>query len=59
VPLFIGDDVTDADAFRAVERHGGWAIGVGPRPSTALRLEDPRAVRRWLARLTGPDGLLA
>jgi len=59
VPLFIGDDLTDADAFRAVERHGGWAIGVGSQPGTALRLEDPRAVRRWLARLTGPNGLLA
>ena len=59
VPLFIGDDATDADAFRAVERHGGWAIGVGPQPKTSLRLEDPRAVRRWLARLTGPSGLLA
>ena len=58
VPVYIGDDATDADAFQAVERHGGWAIGVGPQPGTALRLEDPRAVRRWLARLTGPSGLL-
>ncbi len=59
VPLFVGDDTTDADAFLAVERHGGWAIGVGTRPSTHLRLADPPAVRRWLARLTSPSGLLA
>ena len=58
VPLFVGDDATDADAFRTVERYGGWAIGVGPRPSTFLQFADPQAVRRWLARLTGPSGLL-
>jgi trehalose 6-phosphate phosphatase len=58
VPLYVGDDATDAAAFRAVERHGGWAIGVGPRPDTLLRFADPLAVRRWLGRLTGPSGLL-
>ena len=58
VPLFVGDDATDADAFLAVERHGGWAIGVGMLPSTHLRLADPPAVRRWLARLTSAGGLL-
>jgi trehalose 6-phosphate phosphatase len=58
VPLFVGDDATDAVAFRAVERHGGFAIGVGSRPTTTLKLADPQAVRRWLERLTGPSGPL-
>lgn len=58
VPLFVGDDATDAAAFRVVERHGGWAIGVGSRPSTLLQFADPPAVRRWLDRLTRPSGLL-
>lgn len=45
IPVFVGDDVTDQDGFRAVEEKGGIALHVaqafGGRPS---------AVRAWLKR---------
>jgi trehalose 6-phosphate phosphatase len=49
-PLFVGDDVTDEDAFAAVRRFDGGGILVGPmRPTQALwRLESVAAVHRWL-----------
>ncbi|MCJ2180530.1 trehalose-phosphatase [Novosphingobium album (ex Hu et al. 2023)] len=50
-PLFVGDDVTDEDAFRAVARFGGNGILVGPMRATAAtwRLADVAAVHEWLA----------
>jgi trehalose 6-phosphate phosphatase len=49
-PLFLGDDVTDEDAFAAVRRFDGGGILVGPmRPTRALwRLESVAAVHTWL-----------
>jgi trehalose 6-phosphate phosphatase len=49
-PLFVGDDVTDEDAFAAVRRFDGGGILVGPMRAThALwRLDDVAAVHRWL-----------
>lgn len=48
-PLFLGDDATDEDGFRAVQAVGGTGIKVGDGPSGArCRLADPAAVRRWL-----------
>lgn len=49
-PLFVGDDVTDEDAFAAVRRFDGGGILVGPmRPTHALwRLDNVAAVHRWL-----------
>jgi trehalose 6-phosphate phosphatase len=49
-PLFIGDDVTDEDAFAAVRRFDGGGILVGPmRRTRALwRLESVAAVHSWL-----------
>lgn len=59
-PLFLGDDVTDEDAFHVVRRLGGKGILVGPmRPTAAAaRLPDVTAVHAWLkAGLTsGPEG---
>jgi trehalose 6-phosphate phosphatase len=49
VPVFVGDDMTDCDGFAAVTRHRGVAIAVGDRVTAPWRLEDPQAVRRWLA----------
>ena len=49
IPVFAGDDLTDQAAFRAVESLGGIAIAVGDRLEAAWRLENPQAVRRWLA----------
>lgn len=49
-PIFLGDDVTDEDAFKAVKRLGGLAVLVGPPRATAAhwRLPDVAAVHRWL-----------
>lgn len=50
VPLFLGDDVTDEDAFRAARALGGQGVLVGPaRPTAAnFRLADVAHVRGWL-----------
>ena len=54
-PVFIGDDITDEDAFRAVNELDGYSIKVGRRQSgSAARYElaDIEAVREWLLPLT-------
>jgi len=53
-PIFLGDDVTDEDAFAAVNRRGGIGILVAEEPratAAAYRLRDPAAALEWLARL--------
>ena len=52
-PVFVGDDMTDEDAFRAAAELGGGGVLVGPaRPSAATwRLGDVAAVAGWLSRL--------
>ncbi len=48
--IYVGDDVTDEDAFQAVGDEN--AIMVGPRPSPiATRLENPAAVEAFLSEL--------
>jgi trehalose 6-phosphate phosphatase len=49
-PLFVGDDLTDEDAFAAAAALGGAGVLVGaPRPTAARwRLADVAAVARWL-----------
>lgn len=49
-PVFVGDDLTDEDAFRAAAALGGEGVLVGPaRPSAARwRLEGVAEVTRWL-----------
>lgn len=49
-PVALGDDVTDEDAFRAVNQRGGYAILVGAERATAarFRLASPEAVFTWL-----------
>ncbi|HET7607644.1 MAG TPA: trehalose-phosphatase, partial [Gammaproteobacteria bacterium] len=56
MPVFVGDDVTDLDAFAAVERHGGRAVAVGPRLPASWRLPSPSAVLDWLELLADSDG---
>lgn len=61
VPLYLGDDLTDEDAFRAVEKQGiGILVAEEPRPTAASYcLRDPGEVRRfleWLAELPGTSG---
>lgn len=56
VPLVIGDDVTDEDAFEVARTRGGRAILVAEtaRPTAATdRVADPDAVVRLLAALVG------
>jgi trehalose 6-phosphate phosphatase len=51
VPVAVGDDVTDEDAFAAAAALGGFGVIVGPRRPTAARhaLADADAVQAWLA----------
>lgn len=55
IPVVVGDDVTDEDAFVAAIELGGFGIGVGARQSLAAKyhLDDAIAVQRWLSALVG------
>lgn len=49
LPVVLGDDRTDEDAFRAALRHGGFGVRVGPDPTQArYRLAGVEAVHAWL-----------
>jgi trehalose-phosphatase len=50
VPVYVGDDTTDEDAFRAIRRDGIGVL-VGPSRRTAARysLPGPDQVRRFIA----------
>ena len=50
LPVFVGDDVTDEDGFRAVNEMAGISIRVGGNEDSAARycLQDVAAVLPWL-----------
>jgi len=52
-PIYIGDDRTDEDAFRALEKSGtGILVSQQPRPTAAsYSLKDPTEVERFLREL--------
>ena len=57
-PVFVGDDVTDEDAFGIVNELGGYSIKVGRRDAASAaryELEDVGAVRNWLIALSRRD----
>jgi trehalose 6-phosphate phosphatase len=49
-PIFIGDDITDEDGFRVVNRMHGYSIRVGAANHSAARfcIPDVEAVLSWL-----------
>lgn len=53
LPVYVGDDVTDEDAFEALRERGlGILVSERPRPSAATHaVRDPDEVRELLARL--------
>lgn len=59
-PLFLGDDVTDEDAFHAVARRGGGGVLVGRMRPTAAhwRLANVAAVHAWLNAALDNEGSL-
>jgi trehalose 6-phosphate phosphatase len=51
LPVFLGDDDKDEEAFEVIQSLGGISILVAPAPRPTFaqyRLEDTQAVRRWL-----------
>jgi trehalose 6-phosphate phosphatase len=51
IPVFVGDDDTDADGFAAAQRLGGIAVPVGHEPSDGPGFAVPADVRLWLSGL--------
>ena len=54
LPLYVGDDDKDEEAFGVIHAHGGLAIKVCEQPcdtAADARLPSPTDVRRWLATL--------
>jgi trehalose 6-phosphate phosphatase len=53
IPIALGDDLSDREAFAAVHRHQGLALAVGRRIYGDHCLENWQAARHWLSVLVG------
>jgi len=54
LPLYLGDDDKDEEAFDVIHAHGGYAVVVAsePRETEAdFRFPTPQTTRQWLSRL--------
>jgi len=53
LPVYIGDDSTDEDAFRTVRARSGHAVRVGPidASNAEYQINSVPEVRRWLERI--------
>ena len=54
LPLYVGDDDKDEEAFGVIHEHGGLAVVVSEQPKETQadgRLASPQATRRWLGTL--------
>ena len=57
LPIYLGDDQTDEDGFKVIEKHGGISVFVGEESgNSAARyyLESPAEVEQFLSRLVHP-----
>ncbi len=57
LPIFLGDDQTDEDGFKAIEKHSGISILVGEKPvhsGARYYLKSPAEVEQFLERLVQP-----
>jgi trehalose 6-phosphate phosphatase len=61
LPIYIGDDLTDEDAFAIVNEAGGVSIKVGGENWTLAqhRLPGVRQVLRWLESIPSPNSVFA
>jgi trehalose 6-phosphate phosphatase len=51
-PIFVGDDVTDEDAFAVMPEFDGIALSVGRSVKGAdRRFETPADVRQWIEQI--------
>jgi trehalose 6-phosphate phosphatase len=58
VPVFVGDDTTDEDAFAVMPEFAGRAVSVGRRIAGVKDcFESPAAVRGWLDRLAETEAV--
>jgi trehalose 6-phosphate phosphatase len=54
LPLYVGDDDKDEEAFGIIKARGGIAILIAPEARNTkadCRLESPQVVRRWLEKI--------
>lgn len=59
-PIFIGDDLTDEDAFDVMPEFKGDAISVSRKlPRIEKHFDSPAEVRHWLGLLSAPQPVLA